>query len=365
MHERTIAAIRQVAKSIRKRSSAASLRGTADVFLTLPSVSTGVPLKSVSTANQTQWATAALCTLDLVDDEGIFSPKMDSRAVVEASLESWAEKHLGSIKMLAGFNLEATLDPTNLAYNYETDAEDDGVERWYIALSHNNSEGYFNVKDGVEKLEALIPGLGHTAFSTIEAASFRTVPMFSPGMAFGLANYVYWHGTDSEDDFLAEHADLYEGDEDAPAVEDLFTPNKFKASFPDFMFKNDTQLEIDALQKIALHKNPLVSEVAQTILSIKRQTEEGAELPGLQNSGVEAAYFSGHLGWDENDCLNTVADDFYQDANNNSDYYTELYGMSAIPLTVEKFQQWRIEMEKGFALYSTTDRLLQLLFKGE
>ena len=61
------------------------------------------------------------------------------------------------------------------------------------------------IGEGVEALEAAIPGLGRTVLQVLCERSAQVYPLFTPDAACDAARYVYWCGEDSEDAALDAH----------------------------------------------------------------------------------------------------------------------------------------------------------------
>lgn len=359
MRRSSSATRKQVATSINERSGYSSLGGAANVFLTLPSVSAKVPTVSNSTVNAECWAKIALLLLDMVDEKEIVVRKnLDPRSVIDQAISKWVSKHCGDIKVMGGFSLVATIKVEDQNVYCSNNKSDDTEKTWQLGLCSTQTEMYFEVKTKVEALEAFRPGLGHTAVHFAEAASYRTIEMFTPNVAFYHAQHVYWYGADNDEDFLSEQE--YSGEEDGEGEAEVFKPSDFLKSFPDFFFSG-AKLSPEQLKSIAASKDSEEGEVARIILTIDRLCEEGAKLPDLTDREIEHVYFSGAMHWDENDSLARCHDDFINMANECSDGYTDLFGVTDVPYNPKAFQKWRAEMEKGFELYSQLDRLMQLI----
>ncbi len=355
----TGAARQQIETSAGRGSLACSLGSNSDVFLTLPAVSAAVPVASASTKNAERWAQVALLSLELVDESEITVGKQfDPQKIAAQALSKWASKHCEGVKVLGSFSISVALSADDMGLS--SSEKEDGT--WAIGLCSEQTERYFTLKTRVEELEAKFPGLGHTAAHLAETASFKTFSLFSPTSAFWFSQYLYWYGLDDDESFLEERKANYDDGEEEDDTGELFKPSDFKSSFPDFFFSfSETVLPVDQLQSIADSGDQDAKEVASLLLSIKELVDAGAELPGLSGCDCEPAFFSGYLGWDEKDCLNRCLDDFYEMANQGSDYYSDFFGVTHVPFSKRKFTKWRGEMEKGFELYVKLDRLIQLI----
>jgi len=327
------------------RPVAASFGSVATCFLTLPGVSQNVPVKSVYEEDDSQWLQAAQLCAELVDDdELVIHDKTSARDITSQSLSVWASKHCAEIQVLDKFELIASLDQDAFGLDYEGEPN---KELLYIGFLSQQTTPFINVKAKVEGLEAAYPGLGHTAFSIAEQASYRTFTAFTPNVALHHASYLYWCGTDNDEDFIEEVGDGID--------EDTLFPSQFLASFPTY-FLSGTTLERGEIQRIA-EGNDDAGETAKVILSIMGLIDQDARLPYLNNFYGESAYFSCYMGTGD-DMLGRVLDDFYQ---GSGDGYTDMYGVAEVKFNKLAFLKWKSDMEKGFALYTQLDRLVRCI----
>ena len=100
--------------------------------------------------------------------------------------------------MLDKFELVASLDRDAFGLDYGGEPE---KKLLYIGFQSQQTTPYINVKAKVEMLEAVHPGLGRTAVSIAELAGYRTFTAFTPQVALHHASYLYWCGTDNDEDF--------------------------------------------------------------------------------------------------------------------------------------------------------------------
>lgn len=358
------AACRKIEASTSERPDCRSLGGASNVFLTLPSVSSQVPVVSTSNVNGKRWAEIALLLLELVDEKEIVVRKdFDPRSVIDEVLVKWVSKHCGDLKVLSSFNLVSSLllsDQNVYSYD-ECRGEPKEKQVWHLGLVASDSVVVLSIKEKVESLEARFPGLGFAAAEYAETASCRTVTMFSPNVAFAHAQHVYWYGQETDEDFLEELKSYYDDDDEAmaDAVQNTVLPSAFLQSFGPFFATSKVKVEKGQLEAIAASQDVEAAEVARIMLNIDRLNEEGARLPDLYDREAEQVYFSCLMRWDEGDELFRCYDDYVEMANQCSDSYTDLFGVADVPLDVEAFQKWRVTTEKGFELYSQLDQLMQ------
>ena len=329
------------------RPVAASFGGVATCFLTLPSLSQNVPVSSVHDEDGRQWLQAAKLCAELVgDDELVIHDKTSARDIISLSFSAWASKHCAEIEVLDKFELIASLDRD--AFGLDYGGEQNKEPFLYVGFQSQQTTPFINVKTKVEMLETVHPGLGRTAVSIAESASYRTFTAFTPQVALHHASYLYWCGTDNDEDFKAENEMCDEVDEDT------LLPSQFLASFPPYLVCGEA-LERDVIQGIASGDND-AGKTAQVILSIMDLIDQDARLPCFDNYYGESAFFSCYMGSGD-DMLGRVIDDFYQNTSNGGDY-TDMYGVAEVKFNKRAFLKWKAEMEKGFALYTQLDVLM-------
>jgi len=346
-----------VKECTKRRPVAAASGGIATCFLTLPFIAQDIPVKSVCETDGGKWLQAATLCAGLVgDDELDINNKTTARDMISQALSAWASRHCADIQVLDNFELEATPDREafGLELDYEEKQPNPEKNLLYIGVRSQQSTQFINVKAKAERLEAEHPGLGRTAIHYAELAGFRTFTAFTPQVAFHHASYLYWYGMDNDEDFEQERVSYGEGDEELD--EGFLMPSQFLASFPDYMFTGKV-LEREEIQRIASGTDE-AGETAKVMLSIMDLLDQQAKFPILTKYYGESAYFSCYMGT-EDDMLGRVLDDFYEQTGNGE--FTDMYGVAEVQLDEPSFQQWKTEMEKGFALYSQLDRLMRCI----
>ena len=343
-----------VKERTKRRPVAAASGGIATCFLTLPFIDQSIPVKSVYETDGGKWLQAAkLCAGLVGDDELVINEKTTARDIISQALSAWASRHCADIQVLDNFELLATPDHDGLDLDYE-EQPDPEKNLLYIGVRSQQATQFINVKAKVEKLEAEHPGLARTAIHFAELAGYRTFTAFTPQVAFHHASYLYWYGADTDEDFEQERESY--GEENEELDEGCLLPSQFLASFPDYMFTG-TVLEREEILRIASGTEE-AGETAKVILSIMDLIDQEARFPISIKNCSESAFFSCYMGT-EDDMLGRVLDDFYEGTGNGE--FTDMYGVAEVPLDEQSFQQWKAEMEKGFALYTQLDRLMRCI----
>ena len=351
MCESTVSARARVKGRTKRRPAAAAFRGAATGFLTLPFISPNVPARSEHDAGDKEWLQAAMLCAELVgDDELDINDKTTARDIISQSLSAWASKHCADVQVLDKFGLEASLDRDAFYLDYDRSPE---KKLLYIGFRSQQTTPFINVKAKVEMLESVCPGLGRTAVSIAEVASYRTFTAFTPQVALHYGSYMYWYGMDNDEDYKEEAESCGEDLEEVG----IPMPSQFLTSFPDYLVKGK-ELKRKALQRIAKGGNE-AGETAKVILSIMDLIDQNARLSFSDNFFGEPVYFSCYLGTGD-DMLARVVDDFYAHTG-ESEEYTDMYGVAEVDFDRESFQKWRTEIEKGFALYTQLDLLMRCI----
>jgi PRTRC genetic system protein F len=341
-----------------RRPVNAPARGYTNGFLTLPHLSKTVPVRSVAEKADQKWLQIAKLCAELVEENEVeIHDQSTARDIVTATLSIWASKHCANISVLDGFDLIASIDTELLSYNcYAEEAEKLEKENWFIGFQSTQVTRYFNIKDKIEKLERMYPGLGRTALSYAERASYQTITALSPEVGFYLGQHIYWYGMDNDEDYKFE-TEAY--GEETPG-EEVFLPSDYRKAFSK-PFLTGACLKRKALKGIAVEQN-IAGETARAVLSIMDLIKQEARLPDLSGHDVEGVYFSCYLGiGGDNDMIERVLDDHMNYANQASDGFTAMHGIATVPLDRAAFQKWRAGIEKGFALYTQLDHLIQLV----
>lgn len=336
---------------VKRRLSVAPSGQSANPFLALPTISDRVPVHSVAVDDDKSWlAVAKLCSDLVSDDELEISDATTARDIVSQALSAWASKHCQNIAVLDSFSLEAALDRDVFCLDFPEDLST--TPAWFVGVRSEQLTPYINVKNKIDALENVCPGLGRTAIEYAERAGHRTFSLFSPSMGFYHAQNIYWCGCDNDADVIMECG--YEEEDE------ILLPSQYESSFPEMYLKGES-LSREALQGIAASDTE-ASETASMILSIMDLVDQDARFDEIHSFYGESAYFSAYMGLNEenNTMFDRVLDDFYQ-YTSQDESITDIYGIATLPFDQSSFRQWRDKMEKGFLLYQKLDQLMQLI----
>jgi PRTRC genetic system protein F len=242
------------------------------------------------------------------------------------------------------------MDP--YSYNLEySNQEESRKKSFFVGLRSCQNTPHLSVNEKIEMLERQYPGLGRTALVMAESASYRTLTALTPNVGRYLGQNLYWYGMDNDEDFIDEM------ESDGAETREVLMPSDFISAFPSYFFEGES-LQRDALQTIA-NAGDEFGETAKVILSIMDLIDLDASLPDFGNFEGDSVYFSCYVGAGrEPDVMGRLIDDFYE-STSYGDCFTDLYGIAEVQFDKHSFLKWRDEMEKGFALYSKLDCLMQ------
>lgn len=249
------------------------------------------------------------------------------------------------------------------AASWQTGHEEISEEAAYLALSIDEPEQVIAIGPVIESLESILPGLGQTVFGIIEMASFKTINAFTPSVGLYYGSYLYWQGTDTDDDWRAEmeacYGEEWESEEDA----EFYLPSQYRASFGcEWLFGRRQRVRERKLKRLARrHPLPWVRRLCSLALHMQALIEQGAMLPSAELIESECVYSSVLLRWHENDDLVRVFDDHVQRANECCDSYTDIASILEVPYEKEAFVRWEAATRKGFRLYELLDAALAVV----
>ena len=313
-----------------------------------------------------KWARMALLWLDageLTDDDS-----GHPRELVQTAVKRWMQRQLAGTNHLD--KLEIYLNPTIDPWGCLDDSQFEGnpEDYWMFSVGNEECAALFELEPGITALEQAHPGLGHTALQVFDDKAGRLLPMFTPVRARETAEYHWWNGVESQEDFREELECMYGGDQDA--VEDALThgPDAFDAAFPDWMFTNPESrktLSDEDLQCIAdSDVTDQAKAVARLLLELRQIDSGSYRLPWLMGQGPvpeENIYYAAVIRWNKDDMVCRLLDDRCEYANQCSDSFTDLLGADAVLFDQDGFNQWKTEVEAGFAVFRKLDALLPLI----
>lgn len=347
-------------------------------LLAIPKLAKGIPGTIEQDQYGTRWATIALLWMDAgyIEETDQGSP----RELIQTAVVRWMEKQVDGNRQLANFAVQVMPYPSDTGFgpgdHMGYGKEQEWADKWYLGIIGGYEAPWVQLERRITELEQIHPGLGKTAVHWFDMAASRLLPIFTPRVGRYIAERAWWYGTDNQDDYESEMASYREcngEEEDGVEEEDSFGPDSFEKCFPDWLHKPGKEPEwmLDAaqLQHIALEgKTEDVRSVASIALTLSQADPSSYRLPyvyGASPVQLDNVYHLAYVRWNKDDPLIQLVDDFMEEANQCSDSFTELLGADCVPLDESGFQQWKTEMEAGFAVLKQLDALLPLISDPE
>lgn len=220
----------------------------------------------------------------------------------------------------------------------------------------------FIVGPQVERLEREKKGLGLAALRALSQRSWRSFPMMMCQDQLSMAEWCFWGGESSIDDYI----DMMELDpEDAEQVRaESIAEADIVAETPKWLLKSyrrKTPAPRTLKQIERRSSDPLARQVAEVLRMLAAAPELEDPHKQFRDDGGEFYGFSAYVRWSERDYTVEVAERM---ANNelNSGVGYEICGLHQQPIDdVDSFVQWMQHMDGLFSVTRLIDRLLWLL----
>lgn len=299
------------------------------------------------------WATLALHLLNAGFLKS--SDKGDVVSLCSVGLNRWMEQHTKPLKVY-GMDIIVTPDISDEGYEYtDGGSKTEASRELFMRFTIDDSIAQFAIGEKLMRLEELVPGLGKTAYHWLAVQGVRHFGVFTPWMGHDLAQYTWWFGCDTMQDF-EEELQNYE-----MTLEEFGqpTPDEWTAAFPEWALNINAELSAEQLQDLVSHKDALIGEVASAILDV--QSLKDSEMPDLYGTELQAAYSGFYLFWEEQDMSTRLLDDFMEYANSGADYYTNDVGIVKIPREITAIAQLFQNLETGFKQMKNIERLTSLV----
>lgn len=272
---------------------APSMAHSAAPSLILPDISS-LPTKLHHQKSAESSASIALSLLDMgmaSDEDAVYASA--PAVMVERIFERWIMERTKGIKALSP-HFVITDSVTEFGERND-DTHHEGPQI-VVGISYSDENAVFlSLKDKVEILEKVIPGLGETALSHLYGWIWRTTLAISPDFVHSLVQHHYWCGGDDENDYLEEFGG------DGEDIECPVTLAAFEEDFPRYVYQPSGKLGQKALKQLACHRDDYVAEVAKFLLSQPDIKKWGtADRPQYLNdleSDSEGVGYAAVLNW--------------------------------------------------------------------
>ena len=333
--------------------------------LALPTFSSDA-LKALA-GDQADWAALALTLLDEVGSADISADLPPSAIAVELVKRFVMQE--GELRRLSPLHVELAFDREHLPefLDLETGGLNTDLHVW-VAFDHVHGMKTLPVGRGLEFLERQQKGLGQTVLSIIDSASAQSFNVMTFNQAHYLATYIYWYGSDSDEDFLDEHCAMY--GEEANVTEDVFKPSDFTSNYPvPWAYCASRHINRNALARLArMHQGRETGALLADVAALASKLADKRNSTGLDDCKSEQSiYPSALLSWGADDNQTTqIFDDYVHEANSTGgEGYSELE-LVAVVEEQGADPQWVRHLRYRTELYYALDRLLdELVILGD
>ena len=317
-------------------------RGVAAMpVLTLPQLSTGVPL-SVASRSQAA-ANAGLCrcliAAGIVLEDALPENVADPLKVCQQAIDARIKRLIGQLHCL-----EPRVAINVLDEHHHQPSVRDGKQAAYAYLDlywceYHESE--WPVGRQLEALNAALPGLGATVLQVLREQSRYVYPVFTPDIADDVSSYLYWQGESDEEaalDMMCE--DDSEADREAMRDE-MVTRAMLDAAYPEWARrwlvrpekgvrrrKGDVPLRPRDLRRAAKTlTDPAMRAIVADALALSKLPLDDSFRPDIDGEYIG---FGAVLSWDEADITTRIYDDLLNLAHQSE--FCDRMGEALIPL---------------------------------
>lgn len=212
--------------------------------------------------------------------------------------------------------------------------------------------------------------LFRAALLAIDTAMRWSFPLYTPRIARGFAEYLFWNGEDDETEVLRYHNEEREEGEPLVTAEDIdiVTRAMFDQYLPPVVTEihrsKDKTLKEPALRNLARRQN-IEGEVARATLELNAlvRTERRRRAPAFEftfgdDNGYQALGVATVLRWNEDDPMPRLFDDYGQDAAESSGY-TEAFGWFSVGPA--QFPQLLAHLQRRIEIFAALENLALLI----
>jgi PRTRC genetic system protein F len=334
------------------------------MFLTLPRIAPTVPTSFVFGGVSERCTRLALAMTEegLIRAEDVTSFRAplaaaDLRGVVQ---KAW-QRQVGKRLNFGGLSTYATLVLADEPYSHDERADSKGIVE--IRFSAAAPQEYFAERT-IMALENHHPDLGRYALSTLDRALCMFGIPLTPEGAFYMAQNIYWHGEDNEDEVIAQY------EAEGASTEDIVRRDVLFDGVPpwayDFSRKPKDQVDtMKAESVIGSISDPVLASFLTHIVALDKQLNAANEnelMPDTQadeDDYSECVEFMANLRWREDDSLGRVYDDHYNYAVQGET--RDGMGFMRFPATQEGLRSGRARLDAVLNIFVSLDRALDII----
>jgi PRTRC genetic system protein F len=328
----------------------------------LPRITAGIPTELIHTTSAKNPAKIALALLDagLLTDIDLVDDKRHPVSLIENSFKRWFEYIAAPLSI---FDLK--LDMTDSVENWDSGFTDDEA-RELCKLSSDVSTVAFGVhfgqwdrfylKERIEAIELVAPGLGKTAMERMERVLHSSMFAVTPSFIEDAARYNYWGGADDEGEYLAECC----GDDEER--EEMMSGMITKADVDALMPNLETKvLSNEEIIPFTASDDTLVASVAANLLAM--DSDEGYKRPHhtdqVTQDGSTYTERGVWIQWQQDNLTDQIADDWYNYVSECNCLTMNVFWMCE--LTSEKIAACMKNIERYITRLIWCEQLLKLV----
>jgi PRTRC genetic system protein F len=223
-------------------------------------------------------------------------------------------------------------------------------------------------------MEKTAPGLASTALEVLDRSRWAGVPLYTPSLAMGFAQWTYWWGEEDERAVLEEIRANEETDdtedEKPPSDEELCETNnlvtkaRIDRALPPEVTTPKRALKLSDLERLARGRGPGRELAARTlalwhaVTARKRQKSKYAL--HTQEDETWSLGFAAALRWNARDPMYRIFDDHAQHICESSEALEEAWGWFVVPSAAE-LRDFFAHLEERLALARRQEELLEAL----
>lgn len=353
--------IGRASKKIRPRGKRKTITGLAvapsPALMGLPRIPAGVPSQFILPVHSQRSAKIALTMLDagLLSDADIVDGDRHPVTLVENAFNRWFDRIVAPLSIFdLNLNLTDSVDNWQAGFDNDDANRELGMgesETISIAASFGR-RNWFMLKDKVEAIEKIAPGLGRTAIVKLESVLYSSMFVITPSFIEDAARYQYWGGCENEDEYLGECCMDCSEEEIETMKENMVTLADVMRLLPPL---ETEALELEAIRDIATSGDPLVASVAALLL--EKDSDDDYQRPThvdqVSNDGTVCTEPGVWLQWQEDDLAYRIVDDWY------------MHAMECGATEISVFWMCEIATEKIVACFKNIERYVARLVWAE
>lgn len=323
--------------------------------LALPRIDHRIPCEIVPRKLASANARIAQFLIDAkaIKERDIPAQWRDELEVCRMGLNAWLKREIGDLRCIAPkFVLQPMAD------------EDAGMRRsapTKTTCSHveilwfQHDEQQWAIGGGLERLEAVMPGLGITVLDVLDNQSRFVYPLFAPRDAHDVASMLYWYGEDDETMAVEEMC----GDDAAAQAtmrEEMVTAKHFTEAYPAWalVWKPEKLKQLELTGIVREGKDAYAKDIAAMALELARLHIKDEFRPDIDGEFIG---FGAVLSWCEDDLTVRVYDDLINMAQEGE--FCDVMGEVRFALNEpEAMQAWQRSMRPRFKAMRLIDSLI-------